>query len=74
MWLTTKQIVRAVECFSGSPDRVEVAVSCWGRCVDRQNFWRALYCLSVRSWLCNLYIVMCHTQLLCPWYCLEFAD
>jgi hypothetical protein len=49
LWLTAEQIITAMACFSASPDRVEVAISCWARCLDRPNYFLVLYAMSVRS-------------------------
>jgi hypothetical protein len=53
MWLTADQIDWAMRCFSAMPDRVEVLVAAWCRCVDLANIWRALYNLSVRPPRCT---------------------
>ena len=52
IWLTSEQVGWVMRCFSAMPDRVEVLVACWSRCVDLANIWPAIYDLSVRSVVC----------------------
>eukprot|EP00892_Ulva_mutabilis_P003500 jgi/Ulvmu1/1521/UM011_0251.1 len=46
IWLTCMQIVSVMACFGAGPDRVEVAVSSWARCIDKSNTWQLLYHMS----------------------------
>lgn len=47
VWLTAAQVDWCIKCFSSMPDRVEILVSSWSRCIDIENIWIALYNLSV---------------------------
>lgn len=48
LWLTCTQIATCLSRFSAGPDRVEIAVSSWGRCLDKSNLWKLLYSMTVR--------------------------
>ena len=48
IWLTCAQITWVMSCMSAMPDRVEILVSSWARCVDRRNVNVPMLSLSVR--------------------------
>lgn len=50
LWLTCTQIITCTSLFSAGPDRVEIAISSWTRCLDKSNIWKLLYSMSVCLW------------------------